>query len=195
MVKVMAISKRERILLITAGVLLTATLLYRGILGGDPARLGGIRAEHALVEKQLQQAAFLLRNRDLYEARIKQMKARLNDGQSGASMPKEPGKALVWFLGDLEELARRAGLRVNAKTPVEVQPVKGHPVIGVELNTDATGEALANFLYLLETGRPAYDVGRLLVQPREDGSLLAVNLLVTALLGGKGDEAPKNDQR
>ncbi|MGE5576783.1 MAG: GspMb/PilO family protein [Syntrophothermus sp.] len=191
----MAISKRERILLITAGALLVVTLIYRGILGGDPGKLGGIRTEYAQVQKQLQQASFLLHNRSLYEARIKQMKTSLDDGQAGAPMPKEPGRALVWFLGDLEGLAKQAGLRVNAKTPVEVQPVKGYTAIGVELNTDATGEALTNFLYLLETRRPAYDVGRLIVQPREGNPLLAANLLVTTLMSEKGDEPRKDDQR
>jgi len=181
----MALSKRERIILIVAAAVVGAFVADRLALTPAMERLNELESHKQQLLAELNEARSLFERRRLMERKWKMM---LSDGlRSDAEAESRVGRAL-------NEWSEDARLTLTSVKPERVTSDHGLREIVFVAVGKGRHEAVTRFLYLIETAElPVKIKDMQLSSANESGNDMSVDLRLSALYLG-GEQKPSDKQ-
>lgn len=182
----MVLSKRERILaiatMLVVGLLAANTILLEPVL----SRRQQTSDERVELEAQFQRAQSLFDHRKILERKWKNL---LAEGlRSDADMETRIAK-------DMNQWAQETGLTLPSVKPERSTNEKGYTEIAFVAAGRGTLEAVASFLYKVETSELPLKVTSMQLGSNESGDNISLQLRVSALYLGDASRAPEETPR
>jgi Tfp pilus assembly protein PilO len=158
------LSPREKKILYVVIGLLVLVFGYHGIWTPMNQKFGELDQEIFALQMRLRKAKTFIRQKDQV---LEASKKFSNLEQMDAGSDEEEIARLLNFI---EQTARKNGVSLSDVKPQPVQSDKVTKQYQVELNAEANLASLTEFIYELEHSAQMLRLGRVTINPKEDGS-------------------------